>query len=534
MSETPVSALADASIDEDIATLHKMGYGQELLRRMSGFSNYAISMSIICILAGCVTSFHIAFSSVGGAAIGLGWLFSCLISLCFALNMGQLASAHPTAGGIYHWASILGGKGWGWATAWINLIGMITVLAAINVGTYLFALSSFGSLLGLSAMGAQQALLMQFGVVTLITLSQALLNHKGIRLTTMLTDFSGWWILIVSALLTIAMFFFAPTHDFSRLWTFTNYSGAAGGNVWPANSSLSWLFLLGLLLPIYTVTGFDASANTSEETIGAARTVPKAIVQAVVISGVAGWIMLCSFVMAAPDMNQAAAQGASALTWIMGKVLPAPLPLVFYAAIVIAQYLCGLATLTSASRMVYAFARDGGLPFSGRLKQVSASHRTPSAAIWTVAVLSILFTAYTPVYVTMTVICSLFLYISYMLPAALGFIKYGRSWTEMGPWTLGRFYRPIAAICVLGCGLFFVIGIQPPNDKALTVTLIIGALMLVCWFGYIRKVFHGPPLGKEVEARLEEIEEVERKVGQTGDLKPITGKLGTHPSEPAV
>ena len=100
-------------IADDIRTLEKMGYHQELLRRLSGFSNYAISMSIICILAGGVTSFHIGYCAIGGAAIGLGWPLVCLFSLAVALTMGQVASAFPTSGGLYHWASILGGKGWG-------------------------------------------------------------------------------------------------------------------------------------------------------------------------------------------------------------------------------------------------------------------------------------------------------------------------------------------------------------------------------------------------------------------------------------
>src|SRR5437763_10720038 len=105
----------DRDIADDVRVLHRFGYAQELARRMGGFSNYALSLSIICILSGGVTSFHIGFCSVGGAAIGLGWPLVALFSLAVAATMGQLASAFPTAGGLYHWASILGGKGWGWA-----------------------------------------------------------------------------------------------------------------------------------------------------------------------------------------------------------------------------------------------------------------------------------------------------------------------------------------------------------------------------------------------------------------------------------
>src|SRR4029078_1993293 len=97
----------------------------------------------ICILAGGITSFHVGLCSAGGASIGLGWPLVCLFSRTVAWTMGQIASAFPTAGGLYHWASILGGRGCGWVTAWFNLTGLITVLAAINAGTHDFAIAPF-------------------------------------------------------------------------------------------------------------------------------------------------------------------------------------------------------------------------------------------------------------------------------------------------------------------------------------------------------------------------------------------------------
>src|SRR3954447_17737450 len=129
---------------DDVRTLHRLGYAQELARVLGGFSNFAISLSIICILAGGITSFHVGLCSVGGAAVGLGWPLATLFALVVAATMGQVASAFPTAGGLYHWAAILGGRGWGWATAWFNLAGLITVLAAINVGAFNFVVAGLG------------------------------------------------------------------------------------------------------------------------------------------------------------------------------------------------------------------------------------------------------------------------------------------------------------------------------------------------------------------------------------------------------
>jgi amino acid transporter len=468
-------------IASDEVTLQRMGYAQELARRMSGFSNYAISLSIICILAGGITSFQVGFCSVGGAAIGIGWPVSCLLSLVVAATMAQVASAFPTAGGLYHWASILGGRGWGWMTGWLNLAGLVTVVAAVNAGAWDFIVGAF--VVNTSATA-------KIIGVGLMTFSQAVLNHKGIRLTTRLTDFSGWLILVVAVALTAAMLCYAGGFDFARLVTFTNYSGDPGAKVFPRVENIPWLFALGLMLPAYTITGFDASAHTSEETLGASFNVPKGIVRSVLVSGIFGWLMLCAIVLAIPDMNAAAAQGGNAFYWTVNNVLPRPLAAVLYAGIGLTQYFCGLAALTSASRMGFAFARDGGLP--ALLRRVSPRSRTPSAAIWAVAVLAVLFIACVP-YTTIAAVCVIFLYLSYVLPSVAGFFAHGRSWTTMGPWQLGRWYRPLAVVSALFCLFLIVVGMQPPNDQA--VWIVGGAIVLlaVVWFAVERKRFRGPP-----------------------------------------
>ena len=192
-----------------------MGYSQELSRRLGTFSNFALSFSIICILAGGVTSFHLGLCSVGGASIGLGWPLVVLFALAVAATMGQLASAFPTAGGLYHWASLLGGRGWGWVTAWFNLAGLVTVLAAINVGTYRFAMGSLFP----DGLPSDFDLPAQALGVVLISGTQAAINHLGIGVTARLTDFSGYWILLITAVLTASLLAFAPGLDPSRLIT---------------------------------------------------------------------------------------------------------------------------------------------------------------------------------------------------------------------------------------------------------------------------------------------------------------------------
>ncbi len=483
--------------DDDIRRLHAMGYSQVLSRRLGGFSNFALSLSIICILAGGVTSFHLGLCSVGGASIGLGWPLVGLVAMAVAATMGQLASTFPTAGGLYHWAAILGGRGWGWATAWFNLAGLITVLAAINVGTYRFAL------IGLfpTTLSPDLDFMAQVLGVGFITLTQAAINHVGIGLTARLTDFSGYWILLVAAVLTACLLAFAPGLEPSRLVTFDNFSGTAGGDVWPATDALAFLFALGALLPAYTITGFDASAHAAEETICAAESVPQAIVRSVLVSTMAGWILLCVVVVVAPSLSAAAAQGEGAFLSIMNSVLPRHLVVVLISAIVLAQYLCGLATVTSASRMAFAFARDGGLPFAQAVCWVCPKRRSPAVAIWIVAATSILFTIHTPVYATITAVCTIFLYISYVLPTALGIWAYRRTWTVMGPWDLGRWYRPLAILSVIGCILLIAVGMQPPNQRSIGVVGGVALVLTAAWFGIARRHFPGPPQTALDEAR---------------------------------
>lgn len=498
-----------ANSQEDEKLLQRAGYQQELARRLDAFSNFAISLSSICILAGGLTSFHVGLCSVGGASIGIGWPVACLFSLIVATTMAQVASAFPTAGGPYHWSSILGGKGWGWATACFNLAGLITVLAAINVGTCRFAISAFSRQLDRDVMTLGPTVTTV--AVVFITGSQALTNHRGIALTSRLTDLSGYLIIVAAAVLTLALLSFGIAevgfHP-SRLITFHNYSGLPRGEnpVWPHTENMLWLFALGLLLPVYTLTGFDASAHTAEETLGASRNVPRGIVRSVWVSGLTGWVMLVAIVLAIPNMEEAAGVGEQSFLFIMDRVVPQRLHLLLYGGILAAQYLCGLATLTSASRMMYAFARDDGLPLSRLLRRVSPTRRCPSVAIWTVAAITTVF-AITIAYETVAAICAIFLYLAYVLPTALSLRAHGRTWTRMGPWHIGRWYRPLALLCVLGCSLLVVVGVQPPNDIALWIVGGCVLMLAMLWWGYMARRFPGPPSVIYQMLRPEEFQE---------------------------
>lgn len=514
--------------DEDVKVLHSMGYAQELSRRMGLFQNFAISFSIICILAGGITAFPLSLSAAGGASLGIGWPLASVFALLVACALGQIASAYPTAGGIYHWASMLGNKGFGWAAAWLNLLGLMFVVSSVNFGLYLlvkdlmlpvvFEIDTTGW-----GWGVQTAF------IAIATILQAVINHRGIKLTTLLTDFSGYLIFAVTIVLILGLLAWSPVGlDLGRLFTFNDFTGPAGGDVW-APAGDRWLgaifpaaaaaLVLGLLQGVYTITGFDASGHTSEETRNAAVEVPKGMIHSVFWSAVFGYIMVCAFVLAMPTVEEGAAQGWLSFPWTMDQsLMPVWLKDLLIIGIVLANFLCALAGLTSCSRMLYAFSRDGGVPWlSGWLRQVDRTFRTPGNAIWASAVLSVIATLYGDAFVVLSTGCAVFLYVSYAMPIGAGLISEGKTWTKKGPFDLRGLSKLVAFLAVIGCVVLIVVGVQPPNEKVGYLLAAGIVALFVIWHLVEKRRFDGPPLTPEAVAKRQaEIAKEEAALGGAG------------------
>ena len=478
--------MADKSAEHDKQVLHKMGYAQELSRRMSGFSNFAISFSIICILAGGISAFPAAFNALGSGGAFLIWLVGGVLAMSVAVGMGQIASSFPTAGGLYHWSSHLGGKFWGWATAWFNLIGLICVVSSVDVLLYsvFFKDLFLGTALGVdvSTFGYWH----QFAFMVFVLSTQALLNHYGIDLTTKLTDFSGYFILVWTVILIIVLFVFSPVAlDFSRLWSFQNVTGDAGGAVVPFRTeSVAFAFLLGLSYVCYTITGFDASAHTSEETQDAQVNVPKGMWTAVFWSWVFGLVAVAAYILTMPSLEEAHAAGWGSFFYMWGASrMPGWLSIVLAAGLVVVNYICALAGLTSTSRMMYAFSRDDGIPYvSKTLAHVSTQYRTPTYAIWVSAAFALLSTVYAPYYLVLAVACAVFLYISMVMPIAAGLMAEGSAkWKEKGPFNLGGLSKPNAVLAIIFGITLAISGFFPPNEKVFYFTLIFVVALLSFW-----------------------------------------------------
>lgn len=523
--------MAIEHMTEDEKVLHGMGYAQELHRRMGPFQNFAISFSIICILSGGFGSFPIALSTGGPFSLTIGWLIGGAYALIVAAALGQIASAYPTAGGLYHWSSILGGRFWGWATAYVNLLGLLFVIPAVNVFLYLVAKDLwFGAVLGWDV--STWSLTTQVVAVGAITAAQALLNHFGIRLTTLLTDFAGYLIFGVTIVLIIMFLMAAPSLDVGRAFTFVNNSGAPGGAVAPESSALMAV-LIGLLYPLFTITGFDASAHTAEETVDARNAVHKGMLHSVLWSILFGFALIIAMILATPDLKAAAATGWSSFNNLfIAAILPSFIGKVMLVGVLVSNFLCALAAVTSTSRMVYAFARDDGLPFSGLLKTVSPKRRTPVAAIWATAVMCTLLTAVTTplgAFAALSTGCAMYLYISYAMPVIAGFFAEGKSWTSYGPFRLGGLSKPFALVIMIGtvvvaiAGHTFVPSIAA--DAAAKTDFVPGlayysigfmVFLAAIWFGLENRRFKGPPIGDEI-IRRQAIIAVQEKALEAAD-----------------
>ncbi len=477
--------MSQKSQAHDKQVLHKLGYAQELSRRMSGFSNFAISFSIICILAGGISAFPAAFNALGSGGAFLIWLVGGVLAMSVAFGMGQIASSFPTAGGLYHWSSHLGGKFWGWMTAWFNLIGLVCVVSSVDVLLYtvFFKDLLLATVLGVDVSGwgaTQQAIFLIFALG-----SQALLNHYFIDITTKLTDLSGYVILGLTVILIITLFAFSSVPlDFTRLWTFQNVTGDAGGGVVPFRTeSVAFAFLLGLSYVCYTITGFDASAHTSEETQDAQVNVPKGMWTAVFWSWVFGLVAVAAYVLTMPDLNEAAALGWGSFFYMWGASrMPQWLSVFLAVGMVLVNYVCALAGLTSTSRMMYAFARDGGLPGSKALANVSTKYRTPGTAVWVSAIFAFASTLYAPAYLILAVACAVFLYISMVMPIAAGLMAEGTAkWKEKGPFNLGGLSKPNAVLAIIFGITLAISGFFPPNEKVLYFTIVFVVALFAFW-----------------------------------------------------
>jgi len=466
----------------DQEDLSRFGYARELFRSMGGFSNFAISFSIISILTGAVTLYGYGLEMGGPLEMSVGWPLATLFTLTVAASMAELCSAYPTAGAMYHWAADLGGSGAGWLVACLNIFGLIAAQAGINYGCAQFILP----FLGVASTARNLFLMFAFILIT-----QGALNHWGVKLVAILNDLSVTVHIVGVAVLVGALMFLAPKQPVSFLFHGVNSNG---------RSVYWWAFVLGLLQAQWTYTGFDASAHMAEETEDPRRHAPWGIVLSVAVSGVAGYLLLIALTLAIRSIpgvlaaKDATGNTIPAVIAILTAALGAKAGNAMAALASMAMWFCGLACITSASRALYSLARDEGTPMSGLMRSVNPKHGTPAPAIWAIVLASVAAMLWTEAIPVVTSLSTVTLYLAYIIPVALGLRarRAGSEWPHAAVWSLGRFGPAVNAIAIAFAVFISFVLVMPPNQLAgeTLAGLLIGLGLL--YVTIVRSRYKGP------------------------------------------
>src|SRR4051795_8183583 len=321
--------MSTPEVSRDEQKLADLGYKQELSRVWSGFTNFAISFTIISVLAGTFTTFGQAWNAGGPIGISIGWPVIAAFIMLIAWSMAELTSAFPTAGGPYWWAARLGGPGWSWFTGWFNIVGLVGIVASVGYGAagFLYALLGLYNVnaFGVDFGAGEHVLITTFVLFLIILAVISAINIYSSPLLGLLNNVSVGWH-VVGVLIIIVLLFAGPNHHQSFGWVFghkINNLGFGGGST--GNFAFWFLVMpVGFLLTMYTQTGYDASAHTAEETRGAAIAAAQGVWRSVFWSAVIGWFVLLALLFAASDtagINDAGGTSNSIVTTALANDL---------------------------------------------------------------------------------------------------------------------------------------------------------------------------------------------------------------------
>jgi amino acid transporter len=505
---------------EDEKRLAELGYKQELPRGWTRFTNFAISFSIISVLAGCFTVFYVGWNNGGPIAISIGWPVIALIILTVAISMSELASAYPTAGGPYWWAHNLAGAGWSWFTGWFNVLGLVGIVASVDYILAFFATQLFGLWgwdLGFINFADDQHIIQEiFWVFAVILALHALINIFSHRLLALFNSISVWWH-VIGVLIIIGILIFVPDNHQSADFVFTeriNNSGFDGGAI---GGGTYWFLVLpvGFLLTMYTITGYDASAHVAEETVGAEQAAAKGVWQSVASSALIGWFVLLAILFAATDVTAVNEGFGTSISVFTSAEMNQNWAEAIIAIACVGQFFCGNACVTSCSRTFFAFSRDRAVPGWQLWSRVSGARGVPvmgvigSCGLAFLIVLPALFASETYVppvaFFAVTAIGTIGLYIAYVAPVYLRW-RAGDSF-QARSWTLGPRYKWINLIAVVFVILMFIILMLPYSSLGVPweddfdwsffnyTPLVVGVVLLgtgLAWILGANKRYKGP------------------------------------------
>jgi len=501
-------------LDADEQRLAELGYKQELNRSWSGFSNFAISFSIISILAGCFTTFGVGWNNGGPMAIFWGWPIVALFILIIGFCMSELVSAFPTSGGIYWWASKLGGAKAGYYTGWLNLIGLLAIDASVAYGCATFidlTLDTFSP-----SYASHYSLTRVFIIFLVVLALAAIVNIFSSHLLAIINNVSVWWH-VAGASAVVLILLLVPNHHASLSTVATtrvNNTGFFGGATHGAGFVL-YILPLAAILTQYTITGYDASAHLSEETKHAADGAAKGIWRSIFYSAIGGWILLLSFLFAVQSVDGVTKAGG-AVDSIFGQALGQNWHGTVLLISAAGQFFCTMACMTSTTRMLFAFSRDRAVPGHKYWRTLN-KNKVPVYSVLLAAVVAALLTAPAlvkvdingaPVPVAFFAVVTIGvvgLYVAFAIPIFLRW-RAGSSFTP-GNWTLGAKYRWMCVVAIIEIVVTSIIALLPTSSLGVpwnsgfamkyvnyTILVVPGALILlwIWWHLSVKKWFHGP------------------------------------------
>ena len=533
--------------DDDERRLAELGYKQELNRSWSGFSNFAISFSIISILAGCFTTCGQAWNNGGPIAISIGWPLIAAFILIIGFCMSELVSAYPTSGGIYWWASKLGGPKAGYYTGWLNLIGLLAVIASVAYGCatfFDFALCSISESWA-AGYSLQRVFIMFIGVLAIVVI----LNIWGGTIMDKINNVSVWWHVAGASIVVIILVVLPESHmSFNDVFSMrVNNSGGLHGGGTDGWGFWFYVLPLGFLLTQYTITGFDASAHLSEETHGAANTAAKGLWKSIFYSAIGGWILLLAFLFAVQDAEVVKA-GGGGVAVVLTQALDAKVAGFVLLISAFGQLFCSTACMTSTSRMTYAFSRDGAVP-GARLWAKLNKKKILANAVILAAVVAVIITlpallevnigseeapilVPTAFYAVVSV-AVIGLFLSFLVPIWLRW-RIGDKFPQ-GSWNLGNKWKwmaPLAIAEIAIVSVYFILPFTPAGTPGFlrwlngspsaeevpfdwkfvnyAPILTIGAL-IVLWIGWhvsAKKWFTGPKMTIDLPAGVSSADEI--------------------------
>jgi amino acid transporter len=549
--------VATVELNADEQRLAELGYKQELNRSWSGFSNFAISFSIISILAGCFTTFFVGWNNGGPAAIAWGWpIVSCFI-LVIGLCMSELVSAFPTSGGIYWWACKLGGAKAGYYTGWLNLIGLLAIDASVAYGCATFFDLTLDTYSASWASG--YSLKRVFVIFLIVLVLVALVNIFSSHLLAILNNISVWWH-VLGASAVVLILAFVPSHHASVGSVFTDTVNATGffGGKTSGVAFLLGVVPLSVILTQYTITGYDASAHLSEETRSAANSAAKGIWRSIFYSAIGGWILLLAFLFAVQNADGVTAGGAGftggSVAIIFNQALSANWASAVLGIATIGQFFCTVACMTSTTRMLFAFSRDGAVP-GGQLWSKLNRNKVPVYGVIASVVVAIIITlpaivtvnipvgnelVASPVAFTAVVSIGVFgLYVAFSIPIYLRW-RAGSNF-QPGGWTLRGNHRWMCPVAVAEIAITSFIALLPTSIfgapwypgfgwaslKFVNYTpfVVLGALLVlwIWWHASVKNWFTGPRTTVDLPAGVSAAKEIELEHhGKTAHTTPPT------------